>query len=158
MIKGRLNDVTVGRYDVVVISGSTLPVNRWARFEYYMELYKGGIIDQVEVLKQTEVADQEGVLERMDQIKMLTQQLIATQQELKNVKGDLQTASRESVHAQKRVEVEKFKGELGGMKNKMDSATQIYQSRLTDELGMHKEKLKTDREVAKARSKPKPKA
>jgi hypothetical protein len=151
MIKGRLNDVTVGKYDVVVVSGSTLPVNRWARFEYYMELYRGGIIDQVEVLKQTEVADQEGVLERMDQIKMLTQQLIATQEELKMVKGDLQTASREAVHAQKRVEVEKFKSELGGKKNQIDAATQVYQTRLQDELNVHKERMKVEREKVRAK-------
>jgi hypothetical protein len=159
MIKGRLNDVTVGRYDVVVVSGSTLPVNRWARFEYYMELYKAGIIDQVEVLKQTEVADQEGVLERMDQIKMLTQQLMAVQEELKNVKGDLQTASREAVHAQKRVEVEKFKGDLNDKRSRLDASTELYRQRLSDELGMHQEKMKAEREVARARSKkPKPTA
>jgi hypothetical protein len=47
----KINDITVGKYDIIVVSGSTLPSNRWARFEYYMELYKSGLIDQTEVLK-----------------------------------------------------------------------------------------------------------
>ena len=63
-ILGRINDVTVGKYDVQVVSGSTMPSNRWARFEYYKELFTMGVIDQVELLKQTDVADMEGVLER----------------------------------------------------------------------------------------------
>ena len=36
---GKLHDVTVGKYDVLVVSGSTLPSNRYARFEFYMDLY-----------------------------------------------------------------------------------------------------------------------
>ena len=38
-IHGKINDITVGKYDIVIASGSTLPSNRWAQFEYYMELY-----------------------------------------------------------------------------------------------------------------------
>src|SRR5574343_121268 len=74
-IKGKLNDVTTGQYDVIVVSGSMLPSHRWAQAEYYQELYKNGIIDQVEVLKKTEVADTEGVLQRFGYIKQLEQAL-----------------------------------------------------------------------------------
>ena len=45
------NDLTLGQYDIKVIGNSTLPSNRWARFEYYMQLYQSGLIDQIEVLK-----------------------------------------------------------------------------------------------------------
>ena len=31
-----------------------------------MQLYQAGLIDQIELLKQTDVADMEGVLERSD--------------------------------------------------------------------------------------------
>ncbi len=58
-IIGRVNDVTIGKYDLIVVSGSTLPSNRWARFDYYMQLYSAGIIDAQEILEQTEVADTE---------------------------------------------------------------------------------------------------
>ena len=33
----RINDVTVGRYDIKVVSGSTLSSIRWARLEMYRE-------------------------------------------------------------------------------------------------------------------------
>ena len=88
----RLNDVTVGKYDVIVVSGSTLPSNRWGRFEYYMQLFQQGIIDQVEVLKQTDVADMEGVLERADQRNQMQSQIQQLQGQVKKLTGDLQTA------------------------------------------------------------------
>jgi len=131
---GRLNDVTVGKYDIVVVSGSTLPSNRFARFEYYMELYKSGLIDQIEVLKQTEVADMEGVINRSSKMKQLTSQVSSQQKQIKDLSGDLQTAQRELVHARQRVEVEKFKSDLKESSNRADMATQLYKSRTEDEL------------------------
>lgn len=133
-ITGILNDVTVGKYDLVIISGSTLPVNRWARFEYYMELYRNQIIDQIEVLNQTEVVDAEGVLERFNIMKDLQAQLMQATEEIKRLSGDLQTAQRESVQDRKRVEVEKFKTRLNATSDKMEAAVTVFDARLGDEL------------------------
>ena len=133
-IIGRVNDITIGNYDLIVVSGSTLPSNRWARFDYYMNLYEKGIIDQQEVLEQTEVADTEGVLERTSMILQLQQQVQSQEEQIKQLKGDLQTAQRESTSDRKRVEVEKFKTKLSNSANRTESATQLFQARLNDEL------------------------
>ena len=131
---GKLNDVTVGKYDVLVVSGSTLPSNRYARFEYYMELYKSGIIDQIEVLKQTEVANVEDVLNRASKMSQLMNQVEGQREQIKDLQGDLQTARRELVHARQRVEVEKFKADLEQSSNRADMATKLYSARTEDEL------------------------
>ena len=131
---GKLNDVTVGKYDVVVVSGSTLPSNRWARFEYYMELYKNGIIDQVEVLKQTNVADVEGVLDRASREAKLQGENQGLQEQIKKLKGDLQTAQRESTHDKKRVEVKEFEVKLAKAEAKAEMAAQLFKARTNDEL------------------------
>lgn len=145
------NDVSVGKYDIVVVSGSTLPSNRWARFEYYVELYKLGIIDQLEVLKQTEVADIEGVTERHNIMTQMQQQLAAYEEQVNKLQGDLQTAEREAVHAGKKVELEKFKTELAKLKADMASATSLYKSRLQDQLGMIEREMNVeyDKEMMK---------
>jgi hypothetical protein len=64
------NDITKGKYDVIVVSGSTLPSNRYAELEFYMDAFQKGLIDRQEVLKKTEVFDMEGVLQRIDLIKL----------------------------------------------------------------------------------------
>ena len=141
-VLGRVNDVTIGNYDLIVVGGSTLPSNRWARFEYYMQLFQQGIIDQQEVLEQTEVADTEGVLKRAGLIQQMQQQLQAQEEEIKKLRGDLQTAERESVSDRKRVEIEKFKTKLTDSANKTQKATQLYEARLGDELNKVKEETR----------------
>ena len=130
----RLNDVTIGKYDMIVVSGSTLPSNKWARFEYYMQLYQTGLIDQVEVLKQTDVADMEGVLERNDQRKQMAGQIQQLQAQVKQLSGDLQTAQRESVQDRKRVEVKEFEKKLAKAEAKVEMATTLHNKRSQDEL------------------------
>jgi len=128
----KFHDIGTGRYDIVVVSGSTLPTNRMALMQNYMEMYKMGLIDQVEVLKKSELVDIDGVLERSGQMKQLMQQNEMLQQQLKKVQGDLQTAEREEVHAKKRLEVEKFSGDLDKVSNRADMATSLYKARLND--------------------------
>ena len=138
---GKINDITVGKYDVIVLSGSTLPSNRFARFEYYMQLYQAGLIDQLEVLKQTDVADMEGVLERAGQMQKMQQQMQMQAEEIKKLRGDLQTAQRESLHDRKRVEVKEFEKKLAKAEAKVEMASQLYKNRLADELKMAKQDI-----------------
>ena len=140
-VVGKMNDITVGKYDIIVLSGSTLPSNRWGRFEYYMQLYQSGLIDQIEVLKQTDVADMEGVLERAGQMQQLQQQVQNQDQEIKKLKGDLQTAQRESLHDRKRVEVKEFEKKLAKAEAKVEMAAKLYQTRLGDELKSAKNEM-----------------
>ena len=140
-VVGKLNDITVGKYDIIVASGSTLPSNRWARFEYYMQLYQAGLIDQIELLKQTDVADMEGVLERNGQMQQMQQQVQSQSEEIKKLKGDLQTAQRESLHDRKRVEVKEFEKKLAKAEAKIEMAQQLYKARLGDELKLARNDL-----------------
>lgn len=147
-IVNKINDVTLGRYDAVVVSGSMLPSNRWAQFEYYVQMYQLGLIDQTEVLKKTEVVDIEGVLQRFDMIRQLQQQLGQAQEQIKKLDGDMQTMERENVHLKQQVEVHKFRSDLDGYKNRSDMATTLYQRRLEDELKMQK-KIGANKQKAK---------
>ena len=103
-----------------------------AMLNTYMQMYQAGLIDQVEVLKKSELVDIDGVLARSGQAAALQQQMNMLQEELKKVKGDLQTATREELHAKKRLEVEKFSSDLDKISNRAESATQLYKARIAD--------------------------
>ena len=135
-----INDITVGKYDVIVVAGSTLPTNRFAELEFYMDAYQKGLIDREEVLKKTEVFDIEGVMQRTDIIQKLQQQLEGAQNQIKQLKGDIQTRDRESVNLRKRVEVEKFKSDMDKVSNKAQAAGTLFEKRLDDNLST----VKTD--------------
>jgi hypothetical protein len=137
-----MNDITIGKYDIIVVSGSTMPSNRYAELEFYMDAYQKGIIDRQEVLKKTEVFDMEGVMERTDIIAKLQGQLEQAGKEIKQLKGDLQTRDREAVNLRKKVEVEKFKGDLDQVSNKAKAAGTLYGKRLDDSLSTVKTQIR----------------
>ena len=95
-----------------VISGSTLPSNKQVEYNTYLEAYKLGLVDDVEVLKKTEIFDKEGVLQRKSQMAQMQQYIAQLENQVKKLSGDLQTSERETVGARKRVETEKFKTQL----------------------------------------------
>lgn len=144
------NNITIGKYDVVYVSGSTLPSNRYAELEFYMDAYAKGLIDKQEVLKKTEVFDMEGVLKRTDTIGKLEQQVQSLTKQLKKLGGDMQTMERENVHLKQKVEVEKFKSDLDQTKNKAKLAGTLFEKRLDDNLSLVSKEV---RDAAKDKAK-----
>tara|TARA_R110002110_G_scaffold2510_3_gene11765 strand:+ start:3532 stop:5703 length:2172 start_codon:yes stop_codon:yes gene_type:complete len=146
------NDINLGTYDVVVVTGTTLPTNRYAQLELYMDAYKNGIIDKMEVLKKTEIFDVEGVLKRTDTIEQLTAQLEQANEMIKSLEGDMQSRDRENVNLKQRVEVEKFKADLDKVSNRAQAAGTIYEKRLDDATSeMASEVRKTTKESGKTK-------
>jgi len=110
---------------VRIISGSTLPSNRVAEYNMYLEAFRMNLVDDVEVLKKTEIFDKEGVLQRkgqMAQLQSMNQQL---QEQVKKLSGDLQTSEREAVSSRKRTETEKFKSRLNEIQNDTKFKTKV---------------------------------
>ena len=133
-----LNDITVGKYDVVVVTGSTMPTNRMAQLEMYMDAYEKGIIDKQEVLKKTEVFDMEGVLQRTDLIQQLQSQMQEATETIKQMQGDLQTREREIYHAKMKAEIEKTKSNLKNTEGRAKMSGTLFEKRLDDALGQVK--------------------
>ena len=136
------NDITVGHFDIRIIGNSTMPSNKWGEWNIYMEAYQAGLIDRNEALKKTEIFDKEGVLGRMDTIKQLQQQLQMAQEQIKNLSGDLQTASRESVASRKRTEVEKFKTQLKSYESDAKTKNQISMDKIKSAVNLETEKMR----------------
>jgi hypothetical protein len=127
-----MNNIKAGDYDLIVVAGSTLPTNKYAQLELYMDAYKNGIIDKQEVLKKTEIFDIEGVLRRTDMIGQLQQKVQQQEEQIKKLSGDLQTREREVYHAKQKAELEKFKSGLDSTSNKAKAAGAVYERRLAD--------------------------
>ena len=137
-----MNDLTIGQYDVNIIGNSTMPSNRWGEWSIYMEAYQAGLIDRTEALMKTDIFDKEGVLQRMDIVQQLQAQLQQSQEAIKNLQGDLQTAHRESISARKRTEVEKFKSELKSQESDSKSANKLAINKLENAVKLETEKLR----------------
>ena len=125
------NDIQLGQHDIRIISGSTLPSNKQVEYNTYLEAYKLGLVDDVEVLKKTEIFDKEGVLQRKGRMAQMQSYITQLENQVKKLSGDLQTSEREQVSARKRTEVEKFKSNL----NEISTATKLKERQKVMELG-----------------------
>ena len=135
------NDMNVGQYDIKIVGNSTMPSNKWAEFQIYMEAFQMGLIDKTEALKKTEVFDKEGILKRFGEISQMQSAIANYEQQIKELKGDLQTARRESVSARQRTEVEKFKSRLNERESDMKADTKVAISKFKDKVTLEGKKL-----------------
>jgi len=144
-----MNDITRGNFDVVVVTGSTLPTNRYAQLEMYMDAYEKGIIDKTEVLKKTEVFDLEGVMSRTDMVMQLQGQVKQLDDKVKDLEGDLQTRERENYHLKQKAELEKFKADLDKTSTQSKMSGKLFEKRLDDVMGQVKGAVKDAEKPAK---------
>ncbi len=83
-----------------------------AEYNMYLDAYKLGLVDDVEVLKKTEIYDKEGVLQRKGTMNQMQSYIKQLEQEVKKLRGDLQTSEREMINARKQTITQKFKSGL----------------------------------------------
>lgn len=137
-----INDLSV-RYDVKVVTASTMPTNKMMRFEILNNAYQSGVLhDPRPIIENLDVPNVDEILEREDMVNQLQQALGQAQEEIKKLQGDLQTANRAEVQAEKKVEVTKFKSDLDKVGNKLEASALLAQQRMSDELKKKKEKNK----------------
>jgi len=136
-----VNDLSRAKYDVIIVSGSTLPSNRYAQLDFYMEAYQAGIIDKREVLKKTEVFDYEGVMQRTDEIAQLQAALEEAQNKIKELSGDLQTAQRQTVHANMAKINAQYEAKHKDKTLEAQKQNELFQARSADLLANAKEKV-----------------
>ena len=135
------------QHDIRIESGSTMPSNKWAELNVYLEAFQMGIVDKYEVLKKNpEIFDKEGILQRTDEKQQMMQQIQALDEQLKTLQGDLQTAQRESVSDRKKVEVEKFKSRLSEVSSDAKADRRVQRNKLENEVKLEVEKLARDLE------------
>lgn len=128
-----VNDLTIGKYDVICESGSMLPTNRIARAEYLTGLYEKGILkDPTPILRESEIPDVEEIIQKQDQTAQLSQMLKQAEQYIKKLEGQLQTLQRENINNLKQVEVAKFKSKLDKGVHAVQSSVDLTKQRLND--------------------------
>ncbi|MAK30907.1 hypothetical protein [Acinetobacter sp.] len=121
---GKSMDYSSARFDVRVISGSTLPVNRWAYLAELKELLQFGIVDDIAVLAETDIKNKENIAKRKSVYAQQQQQISSMDEQLKDQAGTIETLERQLVQAgikQKimsaEVEINKKKEEVKGSMN-----------------------------------------
>jgi hypothetical protein len=96
---GKWNDYASAKFDIRIIGGSTMPINRWAYLTELKELANSGVIDPLAVLAETDIRNKDKVAERMDKVKQLQGQIKGMEDKLSDKEGTIETLERQLVQA-----------------------------------------------------------
>ncbi len=138
-----LNDLSVERYDIQVISGSMLPTNKMQRREEKLRLYEIGMLkDPRWYIEDMDMPNVDEVLEGENKINQLESQLQQAIAQIKQLEGDAQTSQREIVQLGQKVEVEKFKTNLSAVGSELKANATLGKMRIQDAVKEAKKPVK----------------
>jgi hypothetical protein len=117
-------DYETARFDVRVITGSTLPLNRWAYLAELKDMMQLGIIDDMAVLAETDIKDKQAIAERKSQLSQLQGQVSGLEESLKDKEGTIETLERQLVQAGIKGKVMQAEMEIDKQKNQVKNKTE----------------------------------
>ena len=127
---GKSMDIASIKYDIRIISGSTLPVNRWAYLEELKQLMQLGVVDDMAVLAETDIKNKDLIAKRKSMYAQMQGQIAQQDEAIKDKDGTIETLQRQLVQA--------------GIKNKvMQADVEINKQKEQVKSGMDKELVET---------------
>ncbi len=138
---GKWKDYASARFDVRIVSGSTLPVNRWALLEEYFRWFQAGLIDDVAMLAETDVRGKENILKRKSVYTQLQSQLEEMEALLKDRDGTIETLSRQVIQSGIRTKIKDAESEVDRDLGETKSQQKFLRNMLRGELDMMKREM-----------------
>ena len=96
---GKWNDYAAGKFDIRIVAGATMPLNRWALLEEYFRWFQAGLIDDIAMIGETDIRNKERIIERKSLYAQLQSQLQQMEEAIKDKDGTIETLSRQLVQA-----------------------------------------------------------
>ena len=157
---GKSMDYSSAKFDVRIVAGSTLPVNRWAYLAELKELLQFGVIDDIAVLAETDVRNKEQIAKRKSLYAQLQGQLGQLQEAMKDREGTIETLERQLVQAgikgkvmQAEMEItkkkEEVKGELKDSYRSTEAKQKVLQNVMSNEVDNTRKDLSRELQFAK---------
>ena len=92
-------DYASARFDIRIIAGATMPINRWALLEEYFRWFQSGLIDDVAMIAETDIRNKDKIIERKSMYSQLQGQLSSLEEAMKDKDGTIETLQRQLVQA-----------------------------------------------------------
>ena len=92
-------DYSSARFDIRVVAGATMPINRWALLEEYFRWFQSGLIDDIAMIGETDIRNKKQIIERKSMYSQLQGQLQSMEEAMKDKDGTIETLQRQLVQA-----------------------------------------------------------
>jgi len=145
---GKYFDYETANFDVRIVGGATMPVNRWLLIDEYFKWYQAGLIDDQAMLAQTDIPDKEAISERNSQAAQMQQQLAQYEEALKKATKKSESLEGQLVQAGIKLKIDDANQEIKGKIMETDKEQKLIQGVLANLV----EKAKNDIENAKEKA------
>ena len=152
---GKLKDYASAKFDVRIVAGSTMPVNRWAYLSELKEMMQMGIVDDIAVLAETDLRNKDQIAKRKSVYSQLSSQVQSMEGQLKKQAGTIETLERQLVQAgikdkvnQAEVQLAQKKGQVGSKLEKQyletEAEQKLAQKMFRDNANLQKQRIKME--------------
>ena len=133
-VASRYNDYQSTRFDIRIVSGSTLPRNRRMESAEVMEYYKLGAVDDIALLTASSIPDKEAIIARKSIYSHLQGMNDALDKQVKDMAGTIETLKRQLIQAGIKVQVQEADAELNKVVADHKAALRAAEARYRMEL------------------------
>ena len=92
-------DYASARFDIRLVAGATMPVNRWALIEEYFRWFQAGLIDDIAMIAETDIRNKKSIVERKSMYSQMQGQISQMEEAIKDNEGTIETLERQLVQA-----------------------------------------------------------
>ena len=142
---GMFRDYNSARFDVRLIAGATMPINRWALLEEYFKWFQAGLIDDIAMIAETDIRNKKGIVERKSMYSQMQGQISSMEESLKDKEGTIETLERQLVQAGIKMKVGDAANEVRKDVLETEAQQKLLRGMLKSEF--EKEKIKIQSEV-----------
>jgi len=146
---GKYKDYASARFDVRIIAGATLPLNRWALLEEYFRWYQSGLIDDIAMLAETDIRNKDKIIERKSMLSQMQGQLESIQSLIKEKDGTIETLQRQLVQAGIKMKVGDASNEIRKDVLETEAQQKLLRGMLKVEFQKMRDQMKNDMESTK---------
>ena len=152
---GKFRDYATARFDVRIVAGATMPVNRWALLEEYFRWFQAGLIDDIAMIGETDIRNKKRIIERKSLYSQLQGQVSQMEEALKDKEGTVETLERQLVQAGIKMKVGEASNEIRKDVIETESQQKLLRGMLKSEFDKLRYEMKQDFEKEKEQIKEK---
>jgi hypothetical protein len=140
----RWMDYETARFDVRVVAGATMPVNRWALLEEYFRWFQSGLIDDISMIAETDIRNKKQLIERKSLYSQLQSQIEGLGESLKDREGTIETLERQLVQAGIKMKVNDAGNEVRKDLLETESQQKLLRGMMKNEFEIAKRDIKRE--------------
>ena len=145
----KYKDYASARFDVRIVAGATMPVNRWALLEEYFKWFQAGLIDDIAMVAETDIRNKKQLLERKSMYSQLQGQVSQMEEAIKDKEGTIETLERQLVQSGIKMKIGQADNEIRKDVIETEGQQKLLRGMLQTEFSRLKNEMKADFEASK---------